>query len=356
MNSKVRKYSIFLSVVFLLFFPFTSVKAGLEQLDQHAEDQNQLCLIEGSGLHLQTFKPALSFMTRVSVNISAGAGNFMNYRIYSTAKGETISWGNISVPGGTHWVDLAVNKEVTPETQHSIILSSSSTDHDISWNMGDNVYSRGYLICNSTTHYDRDYMFRSYGYNKLIGEKPPYYYVPPDGETVIPGDGDTLAGGKDSTAKLGQEPAEQIDSSIVTPSNLQISDESDQELGKAKLTWSGSTTTDIDGYRIFAKTEPHNYALIKEVDKDISEYLDAPLQFGTEYKYIVRAYRNDKESASSNEVSITPQKPETAKTPFDWLSNIYLWLIPSGLAILALIIWYLVQRKKKKKEEKNINK
>jgi hypothetical protein len=95
--------------------------------------------------------------------------------------------------------------------------------------------------------------------------------------------------------------------SIKAPTELSVDDIPTDQGGAIKLDWKASTTSDIDGYKIFRSAEEKKgfAELAKTTDKAILTYIDSTAAIGQKYYYIVRAYKDDKESANSNTINAT---------------------------------------------------
>jgi len=83
------------------------------------------------------------------------------------------------------------------------------------------------------------------------------------------------------------------------------------------LVWKASATADIDGYKIFrSESYSKDYLKIANTKKDQLEYFDEDFVAGKTYYYLVRAYKSDQQSVSSNIASVTlpsdiaPAKPK----------------------------------------------
>lgn len=92
--------------------------------------------------------------------------------------------------------------------------------------------------------------------------------------------------------------------SIKAPTAVTIADVAADQGGLLVLGWKASTTTDIDGYKIFRSTEEKlNFKEVALTVKAILTYTDNAATIGQKYYYIVRAYKGALESASSSTVN-----------------------------------------------------
>jgi len=107
------------------------------------------------------------------------------------------------------------------------------------------------------------------------------------------------------TAGSGAAPAA-TSTSIKAPSDLVVADVAADQGGAIKLDWKASTTTDIDGYKVFRSTEESKgFTEVAKTEKTILTYTDNTAAIGQKYYYMVRAYKTTKESASTSTLSAT---------------------------------------------------
>lgn len=120
---------------------------------------------------------------------------------------------------------------------------------------------------------------------------------------------------------------------------------------KVKITWNKSSTTDIDGYRIFrSEQKTEDFTKVGTVDKGIYEYSDSEISASKTYYYYVRAYKGSDESENSNTATVTiPAKKTTpATTAAKSASSWWLYAILGGSAalLIAFLIVYEIKLKK----------
>ncbi|MFA7244176.1 MAG: fibronectin type III domain-containing protein [Patescibacteria group bacterium] len=148
-------------------------------------------------------------------------------------------------------------------------------------------YPDGYIKINTINDYPAlDFGFQVYGT-----------------KASVPADGDNPSDQTEETT--GSTPSENVSSSIAKPTSLAAAYVSDSTPKGVKLTWKASTTTDIDGYRIYRSTvKGKSYSRIGQVEKTKLEFVDQAAEASQTYYYVVRAYKASDESASSNEASL----------------------------------------------------
>ena len=130
------------------------------------------------------------------------------------------------------------------------------------------------------------------------------------------------------------------------------------------MTWTKSTTTDIDGYKIFRSEEKtKNFKEVGKTAKDIVEFLnDKEVTAGKTYYYIVRAYKASSESANSNTAEVKIPLPGEAATtsngtpvsldtsaisPRDYVDWIQLILLSLLTVLTGTLIIYEIRKKQK---------
>lgn len=117
-------------------------------------------------------------------------------------------------------------------------------------------------------------------------------------ENTQPADQAAAVTATDSSAAT--TPATTTTSSIEKPTQLKA-----EYSEGAKLTWTASKTTDIDGYILFrSETTGKNYKKSGQTDKSTLIYTDKTAEAGKTYYYVARAYKGTGQSASSNEASL----------------------------------------------------
>jgi len=349
----MKKIKTFLALVFILALVVSVTPHALAaQLDASNETGNVSLLTIGSHSKCaQTFKPGMPTLNSISVYLGNGDGS-VTLRLIRIASGETI-YGQAKGIGGWNWYtftpdagSVAVNAGEVYEI--NISAGAASTTQ---WKLGTNGYPNGMAYYPDAVA-DEDFYFRTYG---TPAASPSASSSATPTTSAAPGSG-----------IVGSAPATTTDSSIKSPTALKAEDVSDKDKNepKVKLTWIASTTTTIDGYRVYSKKEGDaNFALVADINKTTKEYTDAKVEFDKKYTYMVRANKSNKESESSNEVTITPKKESHTLKNFGFLSfggpiwkQWYFWaLVALGLALVGCVIWYIVDRKKRQKAESGVN-
>jgi hypothetical protein len=342
--------TLLIGIIFLAFLclPLSSVLAA--QLDASNETGSvSLLTIAGRPKCAQTFKPGFPTLNSISVYLGNGDGS-VTLRLIRVASGETI-YGQAKGIAGWTWYTFTPDAGSVAVNAGEVYEINISTSSATQWKLGTNGYPNG-MAYYPDADPDTDFYFRTYG---TPAASPSASSSATPTTSAAPGSG-----------IVGSAPATTTDSSIKSPTALKAEDVSDKDKNepKVKLTWTASTTTSIDGYRVYSKKEGDaDFALVAEINKDTKEYTDAKVEFDKKYTYMVRANKSNKESESSNEVTITPKKESRTLKNFGFLSfggpiwqQWYFWaLVALGLALVGCVIWYLLDRRKRKKAESGVD-
>lgn len=337
--------ALLVGVVFLsiLIWPVASSLAA--QLDASNETGSVSLLTIGSHSKCaQSFKPGMPTLNSISVYLGNGDGT-VTLRVIRVSTGDLV-YGEAKGISSWNWYTFtpdAGSVAVTAGEVYEINISAGVAS-TTQWKLGTNGYPNGMAEYPDPVA-DRDFYFRTYG---TPAASPSASTSATPTASAAPGSG-----------IVGSAPAATTDSSIKAPTNLVAQDVSDKDKNepKVKLTWTASTTSSIDGYRVYSKKEGDaDFALVADINKTTKEYTDAKVEFDKKYTYMVRTYKSDKESESSNEVSITPKKESRTLTNFGFLgTGGPLWqqwqfwtLVALGLALIGFIVWHIVDRKKRK--------
>jgi len=284
----------------------------------------------------QSFVPTMPTLNWVEIYAGDGADNWLSTQLVRVSTGTVVATGGTRIPNDWAWYSIIGEATVEPGETYLLKVSCSN---DIYWKVGQAGYANGDAYY-SPPHSDRDFWFKTYG---TPGPSPSPTPPPTTSPTSSP------------SGKIGSPPSENIDYTIKPPTDLKATDETSDDDVKIKLTWEKSETEDVDGYRVFSKKEDEEYSMIGETSPEISNLEDTSAEKDIEYTYMVRAYRDDAESENSNEVKITPgQKGIKSLVPLSFDENLWksweFWsLVALGIALIAVIIWFIIDRRKRKK-------
>lgn len=349
----MRKFRLIFALIFALLIALVPTSNALAwELDQSYSSGSIANVNIGPRAFCgQTFVPTLPTLDWIEIYAGQGGDNWLSGELVRVSTGETVATGGTRIADDWAWYSIIGSGTLVPGEAYQIKATTSS---DIYWKVGSNGYASGQAYYPSANP-DRDFWFKTYG---TPAEDPG---GDSDGDSDSDGDGDSDGDSALDTSSQGQAPSTNVDYSMDIPDELKAEDISKSDDAKAKLSWQASESEDIDGYRVFNKTDPDDeFGMVVEVDKDTTEIDDSDVEFDTDYIYMVRAYKDDAESDSSNEATVTPKKSKIKVFPAlvfgkDLWKHWEFWLIVLlVLAIIGFIIWFLIDRKKRKKKEEEI--
>lgn len=277
---------LFLSFLFLAL-PLNSNGAT------ESQDQNDGCAVPTGGDSLsdvakfpmyQVFAPTMNRLTKARLLFSAVNTPTITLTIKDMGGN---SLGQTSAVISSGWVDFTFASAITltPDLSYQIHLTREATAL-VSWNYCQPAgYGGGYAVTGGVIIPDKDYNFQTYGYNQ-------------------------------QSAVSSQPPA-----AIEPPTNLKAEDIAGDTGGKIKLTWTKSSTSGLDGYRIYRRNdEEKDFTKIADVGAKFLDYEDTALENGMLYVYVVRAIKETSESVNSNEARARAENNLAPPTP----SNLHL--------------------------------
>lgn len=251
------------------------------------------------------------------------------------------------IPGNLYWLCMITNLGVEASWY------ADSPDGGF----GSSTYDGGYLRHGRISEPTEDFGFNIYSSNFVIVEqntpspspsstnRPTASASPSPSSTTTTTTTDTSTNPTVSSAPVlpagttagsGAAPTTTT-TTIKAPSGLTVVDLPADNGGSLKLDWKASTTADIDGYKIFRSTaEKTGFAEIAKTEKTVITFTDTQATLGQKYYYMVRAYKDTKESASTktlNSISVDNmgpiipqqfqyQKQTTGALKFVWAKNV----------------------------------
>lgn len=269
------------------------------------------------GNFAQTFMPTKTRLDKVQIELSDVVGSkSATVSIRHNVVGVGWDVGNVAtvpnqtITNGWNTFDFAdITTIISGTDSYGIWVVSNDNGPQWKYTLGPSTYDRGYRIWQNNDMADQDWNFKTYGYDPAAGETP---------------------AGQAATATTG-EALGTTTTSIVKPSNLTAAF-SDESKG-VKLAWKASTTSDIDGYKIFRSVSADKgFTKLAATAKNKVDYLDQDFVAGKTYYYQVRAYKGDSESVSTNVASavvptdIAPAKPVNFKivdSTFDMITAMW---------------------------------
>ncbi|MCJ7829588.1 fibronectin type III domain-containing protein, partial [Patescibacteria group bacterium] len=274
----MKKTKILFIIIFSLLFlalPLNSNGAT------ETQDQNDGCAAPTGGDSLsdvakfpmyQVFAPTMNQLTKIRL-LFGGVNTPTIVLTLKDMSGNPLGQTSSVVSAG--WVDFTFASAIslTPSLSYQIQLTREATAN-ISWNYCQpGGYGGGYAVTGGVIIPDKDYNFQTYGYNQ---------------------------------GSLSPSPSSAV--VISPPGNLKAEDVANDTGGKVKLTWDKSSTSAIDGYRIYRRQETEkDFTKVADVGAKFIDLEDTNLENGTLYIYVVRAYKGTNESVNSNEARIRPE-------------------------------------------------
>lgn len=354
------KISVRLLISILLFFviflslpnPSTLKVSAESESDQYCDDDeintaDKFWDFNGHTL-AQSFTPDQINLDSVMVAVAMGADNpdLVTVELRKITDGDALIAAR-SVTGSTQlvsWVELDfTGTTVDTNKQYQIIVSTTSTTAHWVYSTAD-CYDGGTVIADGSAQTDQDFGFVTTG----SGGATPVSAEEPTTETPATGTSTT-------TITIIEKPTAVKAEYLTADKNIKIS-------------WAKSTTTDIDGYKIYrSEFRTKAYEKISEVNKNVIEYRDNALTAEKTYYYFVRAYKGSDESENSGLASATTpiaeatvaisETPKKAITPIDPGDNsstnyqlpIIVWILGglAGVSAIALIIYEIIRARKK---------
>lgn len=270
---------------------------------------------------------------------------------------------------GNGWEEFTFNSPLSKESVYRVkILVPNASG--VKWVRSGDVYAGGWHYYGAgPSDYDlsSDLVFQAWGYdNPVVTDQQT---STPTKEQTASQTATTAASGA-TTAEVSptasETPVASVATSIAKPTELKAVYNKTVD-----LSWKGSATSDVDGYKIFrSETKGKNYNKVGQVAKTQTAFSDKTVLAGKTYYYIVRAYKGSDQSDSSNEASVEITAENIANAvpaiePLTELSlaqntkipniNIYLWILGlSALVMIALLI-FMIRRRKKKEAKDNKN-
>lgn len=347
-----------LSGVFLV----SSAKAGPSVDQQYIGGTGSISIFSDLGRFAQSFKPTMSGLSKVEIELAnVSPGQTMSVAIRHRLNvtwdvGSVATVSNQTVVNGWNTFDF-VDIDVLTGADDYYGIWTTCPDNGPQWKYtsGPSTYAYGYATWQSTDKPDWDYNFKTWGTNpvEIVDENTQANANTNTNSTVIP------AG---QSAGTGDAPATTTSAAIKAPSGLTALFSS----GAANLAWTKSTTTDIDGYKIFrSESETKNFTEIGKTVKTVSEYVDTKdLVAGKTFYYFVRAYKTTAQSASTATVSLLiPESAAVTNTNTNKsilpiitsilddtdYNQIALWWILGGVIAVLIVLLAAYEYEKKKK-------
>lgn len=335
-----------------IFVSSLALFGGMRSAGAVTTVQDQACVTSPGGwtnvsLHRylnENFQPALDTLTKVTLSLG-GSGSF-TFGIwdnsFTTKLYETVV--TINAPG-TKDISFAPIT-VVPGNNYNLHFNQSTTGQE-SWRYSTSVLCNTHGNATMGDSQDanvKDFFFTTWGYNASSGSQE---------QAADQSSSDQSSSNQTAQDAANQKPATTTSSTIAALTSLKAVDVPNDNGGAIQINWIASTTTDIDGYKIFRSTTngDADFLSIAQVTKDSPSYVDQKATTGQKYYYFARAYKGTDESADSNHVNQTSINNLAKATTSSWWSKYHLYVYIGGgvlLAGLIVLVIVLVTRKPKK--------
>lgn len=314
----MKKGVVFVSIAILVAGMLAFFSAAPKKT-QAASTKDQSCanvnetyymVIGNNPPEQQSFVPTQNRLTDVTLKL--GGYNFNGDATIRILSGDTpIASKTITFATSTptyRTFTFATPVTLTSGGTYKIWIDDSATASPLYWytNIDPNCNLNGSAFWKGSAQIP-DFDFATWGYT--VSEP-----AAPSGDQ--PGNqGTTGTAGTTGTGTTG-ETLGTASASIAKPLELKAAYTETPSSG-VKLDWKASTTTDIDGYKVFrSETADKGYTKVGDVKKEKIEYLDQDITASKTYYYQVRAYKGSTQSYSSNTASASvpadaaPAKPQ----------------------------------------------
>lgn len=334
---KILYLILFLSLV----IPFREVNATPIELEPATSDPtatfvplraNKYYGMLTDGRLCQKFKPSRSFLStfvdvrastgpsgstsNIYLNVYTDSGNMPSEEFHTYNPPSTFKDGRNTMTRFTSESFAAV----TPNTSYWLCMEGRGDGY---WYADSpdggfyaSTYNYGFAMAGYDQHGDEDFGFIVYSSNALPEPDP----IPePDPDPITDPNPDPIVtstplpeGVTEGTGAAPKAPT----TTIKSPTSLTVVDVPDDQGNSLKIGWKASTTSDIDGYKVFRSTEAtKNFKEVAKTKKTILTFTDNEATIGTKYYYQVRAYKGTKESVSSNTANGTSVDNVAPATP-----------------------------------------
>lgn len=382
---KVYKKFTLLLALFLLLSSFLAIPQKSHALgnpDQYCTvgvAGSQTVVFTGNHSALQIFVPTKNTLDAVSLWLKTEVGNTSQVKVsigdFTTERLVVEKTQTVTNQGG--WVTYDFPDTPLPPSVYFIYVQSMNMPNQASWKMAPrSCYSRGEALVGLYPNADMVFGFAVYAYDSGNQNPPnnPPTQNPPASNPPSGSSGNTSSGNQNGTTSprsplgslrgSGQAPTTQTAPTILPPKSLGAKDKELDYGGYIDLNWTASSTTNIDGYKVFRRAEGDwEYVEILRLPKNFTSFTDPWATKDKTYYYKLRSYKRSQESADSNVASATSKDDMTglkkdilddykknAKggvlggNPLLIIVPILIVLIIIGLFILGL--WVLFHRKK----------
>jgi hypothetical protein len=313
----------------------------------------------------QIFMPTKNTLDAVQVYVKAGVGASASIRMEVLSQHHgTIVTKTQTVTDQWSWVLFDVPDVAMPMDIYGIKLRDADSQSNSVWMQGPaSCYPRGWAIYEG---HAQEYKYR-FAINAFDTQNPTPAEPSNQGADQSTLDTSGTIGISNGT---GSAPAGSTSTAVAAPTNLSATNESNYTGTGIRLNWTASTTSTIDGYKIFrSNSTDGGFTEIGKTINGVTIYVDSTVTIGQTYYYMVRAYKDKIESVSSNIATATAKDTFKEEILKDHEANsggvfgglafaLARFLIPAiifGLIFILIIVGIilLVRRSRQKKVDQN---
>lgn len=254
----------------------------------------------------QAFVPTKNTLDAVGVRVKSEIGATSTVKMdiidFLSPPYPTIATMTKTIGSTEEWVTFDFPDVAMPRSGYIILLKNVNQNEHAIWRQNNgNCDPVGYSGDGDTADMSRDFGYAVYAYdsgNSGSGSQPPTSNPPTNGSN----------GGSRSptgTVSGNQAPPMKVTSaSILPPTSLTAKDKELDYGGAIGLEWRASTSTDIDGYKVFRRAEGDwEYVELIRLPKTFTKFTDPWATKDKTYYYMLRSFKGNEESANSNVAS-----------------------------------------------------
>jgi len=343
----MKKIVAFLALFLMVLVMAPSLALAGPSVDQQNTNGQASLAISSKQRMAQRFLPSMTGLSKVDIELANVVGNKKVSLRIRHKTGDI--WDDADVANITDQV--AINGWNTFDFADVTVIKDGwygifvTADAGPQWmyHKGSSTYTRGYAIYDSVEYPDDDFNFKTWGTDpvEIVAEQDISEQQNSTPDAVIP-DGQTTGTG------TGAAPSTTTSSAIKAASGLKA----EYANSAVNLTWTASTTSDIDGYKVFrSETATSGFTEIGKTVKATLKYADSKeLVAEKTYYYMVRAYKGTAESASTTivpmlipiptgetEAKVIPFFTDMTKTT-DWAQIQLYWILGGIIGILLALL------------------
>ncbi|MDO8507825.1 MAG: fibronectin type III domain-containing protein [bacterium] len=383
----------FQEIIFTLWLPLLLISFLVPATSHALAPIDQECGTEGLGNGLvgysrntrttpdyQLFVPTKNTLDAISIRVS-GPTTALRMEVIDTINPpyRTIASMMKSFDGYEQWLTFDFADVPMPRSAYVIALSNVNSGMTYYWKYRTDCYANGHASMNGEYQGDKDFGFAVYAYDSAdtsgnganpggSGSNPGTGNPPSGGNGLPPASSGNTVSPIGTSAGTQKPPSAQTSSAILPPTGLTATDTELDYGGAIDLGWKASSTTDIDGYKVFRRAEGDSeYVEILRLPKTFTKFTDPWATKDKTYYYMLRSYKGTQESANSNVASATSKDDLTGlkkdilddykkngggggiigdafKNPVFIIVPVIIVLMIIGLFILGL--WVLFHKKK----------